>query len=522
MNDFLLLTILALAVRLFSVHKNNIGHDTYGHLYFAKEIKEQKTGPFGAIKPKVVGADSFRNPFLWNWIISFFDINRVLKVQKWINPTIDAFFAVLIYFVVIRVGYSESIALQTMLVYLLTPMWFSRFSIGPRISSLTPRLTGELVTNLYFMLMFLPLGIAEEIVYIVIILLGLIILLTSKFGIQAMLFLTPLVALLTWDIKPLIVFLLSLFLGVAITRGQLLKAIKIQIEHLVAYYKKNLSGEMIVSDRNKFSGILDCIRKKQSYSRKILSVISQVLVLNSYTAVLIKMPILLLVIFFSLYEQLGTGEYLPDYMSGIILSALIVFFLVNFPSLLFLGEAERYLNHVAFFIVLLCVVQANKLGFEWLVFMVICYGFLFLVIEYFIIRYLFKENFIKKEKVNQKLLEFLSSQKTQGVILSYPYHAGCGAYRIMLSTCHQVVSSSLLNGDFKKKYTDAFVADYPFIKLEKLDHMASELGVNIFIADSKALNNRGYCNWSPSEQWKRVHLGLDELCVYQRTVSTSS
>jgi|APSaa5957512535_1039671.scaffolds.fasta_scaffold683416_2 hypothetical protein len=40
-------------------------YDTYGHLHIAKEVKEQKSGPFGEIKLKVMENNGFSHLFLW-------------------------------------------------------------------------------------------------------------------------------------------------------------------------------------------------------------------------------------------------------------------------------------------------------------------------------------------------------------------------------------------------------------------------------------------------------------------------
>ena len=106
--------------------------DSYGHLYFAQQVKGQNIGPFGEIRINVVGSSGLRIPFLWHWLIALFPFGSILRFQKWINAAIDAVFSVLIYSVALSIGISARTALFMALLYLLTPMWFSSLSIGRR------------------------------------------------------------------------------------------------------------------------------------------------------------------------------------------------------------------------------------------------------------------------------------------------------------------------------------------------------------------------------------------------------
>ena len=75
---YLIVFFVSFFFRYMVVRSAPIDFDTYGHLYFAKELKLQKVNPFGNIKLNVVGNDGFSHPFLLHWIISFFPIDKVL------------------------------------------------------------------------------------------------------------------------------------------------------------------------------------------------------------------------------------------------------------------------------------------------------------------------------------------------------------------------------------------------------------------------------------------------------------
>jgi hypothetical protein len=140
--------------------KAPINFDTYGHLYFSKEVKEQKSGPFGEIKVNVVGSTGFSHPFFLHWLVSFFPIDKVMKYQKVINPSLDSLFTVIIYIVFRKIGFSQEEAFLISAIYIFTPMWFSNLSMGPRITSFTPRLFSEILSNSFFIITLVPLGLS--------------------------------------------------------------------------------------------------------------------------------------------------------------------------------------------------------------------------------------------------------------------------------------------------------------------------------------------------------------------------
>ena len=69
MFEYIGIIIISIIARIFIVRNADVNHDTYGHLYFAKEISEQNVGPFGKIRRKIVGSTLWGYPFLWHWLL---------------------------------------------------------------------------------------------------------------------------------------------------------------------------------------------------------------------------------------------------------------------------------------------------------------------------------------------------------------------------------------------------------------------------------------------------------------------
>ena len=491
--------------------------DSYGHLYFAKEVKKQKTGPFGKIKINVVEAEDLRAPFVWHWIVGLFNYEKTLQLQKWINPTLDACYAMMIFLFARWAGFNLHLSFLVSLLYLLTPMWFSRLSMGPRLRSFTPRLSFELITNIFFIVTVLPLSLPLWIIYLCGSLLIAFIVLSSKFSLQAILFLVPLTSLLALNPLPVYVMLLGFLLAIVVTKGRFFKTVNSQFSHLLWYFRKNIKGETVVSKRNNLSEFRKKLKSSHDPFWKIQIILNQAIQINSHTGLIIKMPIIFVGIFLYAMAMYRFANYPYAYLSAPVISAVIIYILISLPPLLFLGEAERYLNHVAFFIVAMATLLAKDLDLVWILYFVLGYGALYWAIESFFLRrgsLLFGQKKLTDDN-DKAIISNLISIKHPLVVLSYPFHA-VGVWRILAETNHHVFYNVLMKKTSQKTFERNFDADYPFVKIEKLDEIASQYGVNYLIIDKNKLNARGLKDWSPSKRWKRQNIGQPIYDVYQR------
>lgn len=510
----IIILITGIVFRFLLIFNKKTDFDTYGHLYFIREVKHQQAGPFGSIKPQVLGAVNYRLPFLWHWLLGLIPFKYIYQYQRWVNILLDSFFAFLIYFISLYYFERTYLGLLTALLYLYTPMWFSGISTGPRIRSLTPRLASELSVNVFFILLFLPGDDLLILKWVLILLMGVFTLLSSKFGVQALVFLGISVSLFSLSFIPIIGVLGSFTLALVITKGKIIETFRRQFEHLKWYYLKNLKGEMAVSERNSLSRLLDGL-KERSFYHKTRALIFRLVRDNSYTSVFFKMPILWCGLFSAIYF-LGTGGYSYNYeLMSVVYGATLVYFIINIRVFLFLGEAERYLNHVAFFIVAMGVQLLAALDAEWLLSLLIVYGLLFLVFEvFFLERIKTQKSSTDYEKETKSIVKYLNEfiPGDRGKVLCYPYHA-VGVWRLLIETPHEalfsLISSEAFFNDFEKKYG----AKYPYVKLDKIDEMHSETGVNVVIVEkSKLEEHMGSWKFPPS--WKKINLNLTVFDLY--------
>ena len=446
-----------------------------------------------------------------HWLISIIPIKKALRYQKWINPVLDSFFTALIYFISTKIGFSQKEALLVSVIYIFTPMWFSNLSLGPRITSFTPRLFSEILSNIFFVVTLLPLGLPLWVVIIVGAITGGIAISSTKFGVQALFFLTPIISILIKNVTPIIALLVGLFLSIAVSRGRLLNALKEQLQHLKNYYVKNKNGETPVSNRNSIQKLFKSLDEHNGFVRKLMVIISRMLSENSYAGILLKMPILPIVLFLYSYSKIDTNILIPNHFIMPVVGAVIVFLVVNIPRFLFLGEAERYLNHVAYFIVASFVLLSFKTNMMWLLYCLLGYGVLYWLFESFLLTS-FLPNNLNVQKVSDNIVTYLQSIKKEAIILSYPYHA-IGFYRLMLETNHKVVYSDLDKKQGARTKKSWYDDDYPYVKLDVLDRMHEELGVNVLIIDNKQLKRKKE-GWLPSMLWNKLEIGAPFYTLY--------
>ena len=99
MLEFSLVLSLALFVRLVPLRLTTLDFDSWGHLYVATEVKNQKASPWGGIYLKCWEPDEYRHPYLWHGIIGRLPIEKLSTDLKWLNGCVDAFFTAVLYVV---------------------------------------------------------------------------------------------------------------------------------------------------------------------------------------------------------------------------------------------------------------------------------------------------------------------------------------------------------------------------------------------------------------------------------------
>ena len=170
------------------------------------------------------------------------------------------------------------------------------FFDGSRIQSFTPRLSSELIMNLIILCHFLYMTkLDNPYVFIVLIILNTLLLLVSKFGLQSQIFITISYTLISFDLLLISALLISIIATYIISGGGVNETFRRQIIHLKEYFYKNKTGINPISKRNSLVELIGQFKRDVTYK----TMLWHILAVNSYTATIIKLPIVALFVYYA-------------------------------------------------------------------------------------------------------------------------------------------------------------------------------------------------------------------------------
>ena len=426
-------TLFTRLVPTFSVFPS---YDVYGHNLYARRLKQDKGGAFGAITLPTVCPKPFAHPFVWHWLVGKFDLEQVLEHQKYINAVFDALFISLLCWLLSFVISSNSTLLMVGLLYAFSPLLFTGLSIGPRANQFTPRLTAELLVCSYFLILAFSSIFDTFTLMVLLAISGSLGLTWSKFSVQAILFISITYAFLSYCVGDpiwgtiLISHVLTLVIVGVISRGRYIAQLKEQISHLTYYAKSNFRGQTVISNRNNFRFL---IKKRGQDNRSYFKhVIESCLVHNSYILLIVKFPLVVFVL--ASMVQMDVGQMLDLPVLRICLASFIIYLFVNLKWFLFLGEAERYITNTG--LIWILGFYQFELGSETVItWLIIIYGGIYLIAEALYHRFRYPHA-VQLENKTQTFLSYLQGLSNQQVILMLPNYALGGLFRICISTNH--------------------------------------------------------------------------------------
>ncbi|GAA0475351.1 hypothetical protein GCM10009096_16270 [Parasphingorhabdus litoris] len=402
------------------------------------------------------------------------------------------------------------------LLYIFTPLCFSKISIGPRVANFTTRMVSEMFLPLVFLVWFLDLGLLPIAKLLICIALGATILMSSKFGVQALTFIVLLVSSLTADWALALVFILAILTALIVSRGAFLRNLKEQIDHLNWYFRSVAQGKLFVANRNSLN-LLWAWNKKERLTSNLQNLIFNWFAKNSLTLLLLKAPAFVLVII-ALIAQLAEGSFSTiNSLEIVVVSGFAIYLATSFKYLLFLGEAERYLTHVA---ILTCLTLTQFWDFsdpqyEWLMVLLILYGLGYWIVE--LITFSTLQPFGTQDHENALVtrLNRLTSVRT---VLSYPYHV-LPPYRVMVETKHRTFFPILASMELKKELEP--FEDYPFPDLSKSEELYERFGVDCLIIAKEDLTER-LPQWKPNaNEWETISLeNHPQIMMFLRKIAS--
>jgi hypothetical protein len=490
--------LFSFLVRLPILRKGDLDVDSYGHLYLSQEVIKQKAKPWDGIYLKCWKSDFYRHPYLWHFVVGQIPLKFLLKIEKYLNLIIDSIFISIVSILFYHYELSFYKIWILVLLYNFSPLLFSKVSIGPRLFSFTPRLSSEIFSNLFFLISFIDFGFGTF-QFICAVIIGIVIIFTSKFGLQALFFITPLASIFDKTITPLIILTLSLFFSVIISQGKILKTLGKQYSHLSEYFKSNKNNKFEIYNRNNFKIFLTYLISGQ-YKKFIWNLVAN----NSFTGLLIKFPIIFFIIINLLISVNGTYQ-------SVVLATMIIYFLTNFKFLIHLGESERYITHTVFFFLLMFL---NSYPEKELVYILLLYGFLFYMVEFVFFNFCHYET--TRIKDNVVIEKFLNTQPQNILLASLPYH-NFSIYRAMLMTPVRCLIPGYINNRYRNSFLKKFIInDISILNINLLEDINSLTKLNILIIDRLMLKNSVFKYFKKPKGWLEVRLAQNTYLVLKK------
>jgi hypothetical protein len=339
------------------------------------------------------------------------------SLERLVSPLIEVLNVLIIYYIgfyLIEIGHFE--ALMSGAIYIFTPAMMST-RIGPRAYNGAPRVFGQFLYLLHVCLFMLLVDVDMPILlkYGLIGISATPILLSSTFGTQVLLFF-GLALLIPFPLYSISLMIAYLF-GDLITWGKVTMLIRGQYEHSNAY-SKVIAGTRFVyvkwylaflSNYKKLLTFLLACQFKDFVNYFFFKSKNKVHILIFHLPIVFSLLLLFLLnlgyVFSISYNNIDL------ILVTCISAALVLFFATSFYKLLFLGEAERYLE---FAMPMACILVFKYFFNEesLLPYLILCYGVVFILYFHSLIRKDFESSELRYGQLNRVILDYSTSMRT--------------------------------------------------------------------------------------------------------------
>lgn len=479
--------------RLSMVWRVRFSFDSWGHLYFLTAVKHQRTGPFAPIQVDVAEGGPFHYPHLTHWLMSFLPQAVLGRWIKVVNPVFEALGLAASMALARTAGLDAGVVAAAGLAYVFTPMVFSKVAIGST-SHFTTRLYSELSAGLLLLLAFLPLPLSSAMLVLPMVVLVAYIVLSSKFGLQMVLLVVLPAALLASKPAPIAGLVLGFASAVAVSRGGILKTWREQGRHLLWYLGESRKGKLPITDRNGLAPFrmafgAPCLKQK------IVHLGFALVGRNSFSGLVLKFPVAIATALL-VWNGAASGPVADNGVFALLGVAFLVYGVVNTTVFIILGEAERYLNHFAFLIILVFTEWAFAGGGLIWFWLVIAWGVLYWLGELVLLGLLGLNQ--PREDEDGAYRALVEAAPEGSIVLTYPYHV-IPPWRLLTTSSLRPVFPIIGTGAGTARLKA--MESYPFIDLAYLGELRRDFGLAFVVIQDSKLDEVGR-NWLEADGWQ--------------------
>lgn len=336
--------------------KESISADAYFHLYLKNELQTQNKIPKKL--DRILLNNELLYPFGFHKLLSYFPKKYDLKIDMLSSAIIDCLYIIVVYFFVFYITNDLMISIYSAILTSISPA-FLRVSSAPRAYNVTPRVFGEFLILLFFVSIILFSLYNTYILLLMAIFIVPFIILTGKFGTQVLLFF-GITMLFFGNINVLLALLLGILLGYFIFGKIIIEIISAHYYHSVFYFKYNQKKYLwpLIITKKRYLQLI----KRKFKEKKIIQWLYQEN--NLYHQLLFNYWPIFFIFCSWFYIDFTSMENL---LFVYIIVSFIISLIISNRYFLFLGEAERYLEHTVFAQVVLFTIISIKLNLEILI-----------------------------------------------------------------------------------------------------------------------------------------------------------
>ena len=251
------LILLVFFIRLFPrlLKSDKTDSDTWYHLSSAVSIYNNKYKLPACNEGFTLGG-KYDYPFLAHWIVAVLSGKNILKFERFIGPIVDTIYVIIGFFYFSFLLSYYNIKVENQLINFLLLLVFSstmlKISTGPRVYSFTPRIFGELFIFIFLLGLHLYLLTNNTFFIVLSIIFGGLVLNTSTFGSQVLVFFSILLSLLLLTFMPIFVlFMASIFAWIS-SKGHYKQILLQQLKFTKEYALYGQYHHPALLYRNKF------------------------------------------------------------------------------------------------------------------------------------------------------------------------------------------------------------------------------------------------------------------------------
>lgn len=448
--------------------------DTDIHLWMVKKTEINRFGRHNAFNSIIPGIQSY--PSLTHKIISLFPKSKRVQYAYLLNILYDILniflFYVLSRYLFLNVwGFPARSGMilephtAVTLIYSLSPILFP---VTVRLRTFGGRTFGALLVLIYFTFFGFAFIGGLSGLYIICILVGILIIMSSQFAIQVLVFFSLCLSILYLSLIPFAVVLVTFALGYIIPLLGIRDILRQRVNHYLVYmrYVKQNRGGVVIASRNQLKEIVKLPKYLFTDPLKFLYIffhdITPIIALYS-------VPVITILIFWTVVNPSSMSFIFESkslyYIFSLSIASTAIFILISLRSFLFFGEAERYFEYSVGAISLIFILYVFRYDISFsIIFWVILIQISFIILNFIWIT--LGELLSKLKSIPEKTLDDLISfltEKENLRVLSIPtklvfllsYHSSNKGTMFY----HHLITGDKLDG-FKYMEEDEIIYNY--------------------------------------------------------------